>query len=200
MFGLMSLCFYLMIRRPPRSTRTDTLFPYTTLFRSRVAGLAAQRAENIGMGAVLRLLARCVIEHDVVWVDQADDHEPRLAARFVAADEIENAARRVARDIHIGAIAVPGQAQFFAVEAVIMEAVFLHGIFGAGIDAAGDARPIAFIVEAAEVPFALVAGVIARGLHHVTQRRHVVGHHRVGGVVAVAERSEEQTSELQSLM
>src|SRR3546814_17042078 len=28
--------FFLMIRRPPRSTRTDTLFPYTTLFRSEV--------------------------------------------------------------------------------------------------------------------------------------------------------------------
>src|SRR3546814_10117683 len=27
-------CFFLMIRRPPRSTRTDTLFPCTTLFRS----------------------------------------------------------------------------------------------------------------------------------------------------------------------
>src|SRR3546814_14907001 len=27
--------FFLMIRRPPRSTRTDTLFPYTTLLRSR---------------------------------------------------------------------------------------------------------------------------------------------------------------------
>src|SRR3546814_6875909 len=33
--------FFLMIRRPPRSTRTDTLFPYTTLFRSGPgAGLA----------------------------------------------------------------------------------------------------------------------------------------------------------------
>src|SRR3546814_9950967 len=31
----LSVCFFLlMIRRPPRSTRTDTLFPYTTLFRS----------------------------------------------------------------------------------------------------------------------------------------------------------------------
>src|SRR3546814_1426622 len=30
--------FFLMIRRPPRSTRTDTLFPYTTLFRSRHRG------------------------------------------------------------------------------------------------------------------------------------------------------------------
>src|SRR3546814_11526624 len=31
-----------MIRRPPRSTRTDTLFPYTTLFRSRDAAAAVQ--------------------------------------------------------------------------------------------------------------------------------------------------------------
>src|SRR3546814_9902970 len=31
--------FFLMIRRPPRSTRTDTLFPYTTLFRSGVGGV-----------------------------------------------------------------------------------------------------------------------------------------------------------------
>src|SRR3546814_17923829 len=29
------LIFFLIIRRPPRSTRTDTLFPYTTLFRSK---------------------------------------------------------------------------------------------------------------------------------------------------------------------
>src|SRR3546814_20919675 len=29
------ICFFLCLRRPPRSTRTDTLFPYTTLFRSR---------------------------------------------------------------------------------------------------------------------------------------------------------------------
>src|SRR3546814_15082989 len=28
--------FFLMIRRPPRTTRTDTLFPYTTLFRSKL--------------------------------------------------------------------------------------------------------------------------------------------------------------------
>src|SRR3546814_20775723 len=38
MFNVFSHCFlfffFLMIRRPPRSTRTDTLFPYTTLFRS----------------------------------------------------------------------------------------------------------------------------------------------------------------------
>src|SRR3546814_12934788 len=33
-FSCTTIFFFLMIRRPPRSTRTDTLFPYTTLFRS----------------------------------------------------------------------------------------------------------------------------------------------------------------------
>src|SRR3546814_4654432 len=33
-FSMSYFFFFLMIRRPPRSTRTDTLFPYTTLFRS----------------------------------------------------------------------------------------------------------------------------------------------------------------------
>src|SRR3546814_5660073 len=41
-----------MIRRPPRSTRTDTLFPYTTLFRSNVSRLfvlaAQDRIEELG--------------------------------------------------------------------------------------------------------------------------------------------------------
>src|SRR3546814_3709290 len=38
-----SFCFFfLMIRRPPRSTRTDTLFPYTTLFRSEAELSRAQ--------------------------------------------------------------------------------------------------------------------------------------------------------------
>src|SRR3546814_20697822 len=39
------LFFCLMIRRPPRSTRTDTLFPYTTLFRS-IAEIERQAAIN----------------------------------------------------------------------------------------------------------------------------------------------------------
>src|SRR3546814_9643922 len=35
---LVVFVFFLMIRRPPRSTRTDTLCPYTTLFRSNIKG------------------------------------------------------------------------------------------------------------------------------------------------------------------
>src|SRR3546814_1265337 len=39
--------FFLMIRRPPRSTRTDTLFPYTTLFRSAQAAPAAMATSTV---------------------------------------------------------------------------------------------------------------------------------------------------------
>src|SRR3546814_19065995 len=44
------LCFFffLMIRRPPRSTRTDTLFPYTTLFRSNGQKANGQRKNPNG--------------------------------------------------------------------------------------------------------------------------------------------------------
>src|SRR3546814_1420202 len=45
--------FLLMIRRPPRSTRTDTLFPYTTLFRSLVLR-AARRAGASRLHPALR--------------------------------------------------------------------------------------------------------------------------------------------------
>src|SRR3546814_9992975 len=43
--------FFLMIRRPPRSTRTDTLFPYTTLFRSeqQFTARTAERANACQM-------------------------------------------------------------------------------------------------------------------------------------------------------
>src|SRR3546814_4692703 len=37
-----------MIRRPPRSTRTDTLFPYTTLFRSGEAGPSFDLRQHVG--------------------------------------------------------------------------------------------------------------------------------------------------------
>src|SRR3546814_4513469 len=44
--------FFLMIRRPPRSTRTDTLFPYTTLFRSAFSALHDYRCV-LGSGGPL---------------------------------------------------------------------------------------------------------------------------------------------------
>src|SRR3546814_15064968 len=48
-----SYFFFLMIRRPPRSTRTDTLFPYTTLFRS------GRNCLGIGLGNQCGVNASC---------------------------------------------------------------------------------------------------------------------------------------------
>src|SRR3546814_19246162 len=46
--SFLSVLFFLMIRRPPRSTRTDTLFPYTTLFRAVHATPASARPVRRG--------------------------------------------------------------------------------------------------------------------------------------------------------
>src|SRR3546814_13422391 len=69
------MIFFLMIRRPPRSTRTDTLFPYTTLFRSvegAATGIwfaAAAQGNPPSAGArrnqrAERISARCLRLHD----------------------------------------------------------------------------------------------------------------------------------------
>src|SRR3546814_9749313 len=47
--GLFFVFFFLMIRRPPRSKRTDTLFPYTTLFRSILALSSAVRKSMLSI-------------------------------------------------------------------------------------------------------------------------------------------------------
>src|SRR3546814_9018808 len=59
-----------MIRRPPRSTRTDTLFPYTTLFRSRLRQyqqivVAFQIARPVGeaLATVMHLFELVALDH-----------------------------------------------------------------------------------------------------------------------------------------
>src|SRR3546814_7040283 len=63
-----------MIRRPPRSTRTDTLFPYTTLFRSLAQ--ASLRAEK-----PIRAALRDVLEHRL-WIQKhggrSEEHTSEL--------------------------------------------------------------------------------------------------------------------------
>src|SRR3546814_6375110 len=62
-----------MIRRPPRSTRTDTLFPYTTLFRSAQPGVLVER--NVV------LVARRVEAHepDRRWLEPRHAHGDAVA-------------------------------------------------------------------------------------------------------------------------
>src|SRR3546814_8063191 len=51
---LVLFCFFLlMLRVPPISTRTDTLFPYTTLFRSRLDALALPGGQHLGAEGVV---------------------------------------------------------------------------------------------------------------------------------------------------
>src|SRR3546814_11293784 len=56
--------FFLMIRRPPRSTRTDTLFPYTTLFRS-ILRLRHYRSPW-GLAAAALREGRCALLRGIV--------------------------------------------------------------------------------------------------------------------------------------
>src|SRR3546814_1613467 len=55
----MHVFFFLMIRRPPRSTRTDTLFPYTTLFRSPSVPLASGDSQSPSCPALPQPPDRC---------------------------------------------------------------------------------------------------------------------------------------------
>src|SRR3546814_3793187 len=76
------LVVFLMIRLPPRSTRTDTLFPYTTLFRSEYRGVAArdlQRMRTLAAARTCRSLQRAV--------DCISETQRRSLTREPCADE-----------------------------------------------------------------------------------------------------------------
>src|SRR3546814_5143952 len=67
-----------MIRRPPRSTRTDTLFPYTTLFRSALAPPGErQRAENEEEGEGPRQQRHLMHRMDEILLVPAEAHPVR---------------------------------------------------------------------------------------------------------------------------
>src|SRR3546814_16937060 len=59
--------FFLLKRRPPRSTRTDTLFPYTTLFRSLIHEVSARQFLVDWMGA-----DNVVVGDNYAGLDSAD--------------------------------------------------------------------------------------------------------------------------------
>src|SRR3546814_11542029 len=78
-----SFFFFLMIRRPPRSTRTDTLFPYTTLFRSRDGQLkSAARLTLLHNGILaqnyVRIKGRTTHIGDPEYVARSEEHTSEL--------------------------------------------------------------------------------------------------------------------------
>src|SRR3546814_3677287 len=72
-----------MIRRPPRSTRTDTLFPYTTLFRSLTGGTERRSARNRSAGR--RPIDVVATEVEAQRLRAVADH--RLRRPFVRSEE-----------------------------------------------------------------------------------------------------------------
>src|SRR3546814_5347651 len=60
------VCFFLMIRRPPISTRTDTLFPYTTLFRSNLPKVLKAAHAHKGTGFI-EIFQNCIVYNDDVF-------------------------------------------------------------------------------------------------------------------------------------
>src|SRR3546814_19661862 len=70
--------FFLIIRRPPRSTRTDTLFPYTTLFRSVPAGLSVAAGWYFGWPFGIGV-AGVAVAGMVLWrVLRSEEHTSEL--------------------------------------------------------------------------------------------------------------------------
>src|SRR3546814_18242610 len=120
-----------MIRRPPRSTRTDTLFPYTTLFRSdhfvRYAGELVQPVDVLGDDGVAASLAHQLLDRAVAAVrlrlsDLGVGRElapPGLAPRRLRRQELREVDRLIAApdaaraaevgDAGFGAAAGPGE-------------------------------------------------------------------------------------------
>src|SRR3546814_4962646 len=71
----MLVLFFLMIRRPPRSTRTDTLFPYTTLFRSsRFRRQVLGRIGKLAAGQVVVIEISRFLDHQV----RSEEHTSEL--------------------------------------------------------------------------------------------------------------------------
>src|SRR3546814_2570410 len=72
-----------MIRRPPRSTRTDTLFPYTTLFRSQDPHFLGELLKPLGKGVIDRIVGERAAAVRDSLVETIDDHriEPAVAGR-----------------------------------------------------------------------------------------------------------------------
>src|SRR3546814_2832550 len=65
------LFVFLMIRRPPRSTRTDTLFPYTTLFRSLLLGESSKRRQpSLKLNYLSQHSTQCWRQLNVIWMVQ----------------------------------------------------------------------------------------------------------------------------------
>src|SRR3546814_14363133 len=89
-----------MIRRPPRSTRTDTLFPYTTLFRSHVQSVVERRntipiLSNVLLEADGEHLALTATDLDIAVVEKLPAKVAKPGATTVAAHTVYDIVRKL---------------------------------------------------------------------------------------------------------
>src|SRR3546814_18355374 len=84
--------FFLMIRRPPRSTRTDTLFPYTTLFRA--AQIHADETHRSGNEK--RDAPAPVIHRGLPKTQGESQHQQRAEGKARQSSELKEAAAKTA--------------------------------------------------------------------------------------------------------
>src|SRR3546814_18848173 len=84
-----SFFFFLMILRPPRSTRTDTLFPYPTLFRSPLAA----SGDRWGLGQDLGDRMALLTAHRHVHARHQREVEAHVALVAVGAEVVDDILR-----------------------------------------------------------------------------------------------------------
>src|SRR3546814_6907903 len=115
-----------MIRRPPRSTRTDTLFPYTTLFRSilatlRGAGVGCFFGPLPGTGPTVATIASYATERRL---SRRPEEFGEGAIEGIAAPESANNAAAQTAFVPTLALGIPGSPTM----AVIIGALMIHDI------------------------------------------------------------------------
>src|SRR3546814_7351390 len=176
-----------MIRRPPRLTRTDTLFPYTTLFRSDVA---CQRSGLVGR--------RIPLDHPPVAADEELAEVPldRIDAEQAALlllQPLPQRMRAVAVDVDLGEhgeVHVVGQRTEFPDRRLVARLLVAELVAG---ETQHHQAAVAIVA-----PQHLQARILRR---ETALRSHVDHQQHLSGVVRKRlVRSEEHTSELQSLM
>src|SRR3546814_1669756 len=88
--------FCLMIRRPPRSTRTDTLFPYTTLFRSLLQQVTPEIIERVNRFFGYRAVSRVVLRHGAIKQRRRSDRAQKREEPLP--EEMNSSLRAIADD------------------------------------------------------------------------------------------------------
>src|SRR3546814_4407928 len=108
-----------MLRRPPRSTRTDTLFPYTTLFRSAVLAFGAALVLELELSAGAMIAASIIMGRALAPLEQAIGGWKQAVQALEAKRRLSGFFRQAPRRPQ--SLALPAPAGRLSVEGVVHE-------------------------------------------------------------------------------